>query len=320
MSEEPLVRLSDRERDLLRSACGEGSSPADWDDFNAAVCAAYVRVVRQLPRGVLEKIVSFGDIASEGYLVVRNLPIDKVLPPTPLRQTSAVLSEIPVATSVLLGIARTIGHPYTYRGEYDGSYLTSVLPTVDAVGSSSSHGAEDLPLHTETVHLYPYLPTAIGLLCLRSDPSRVARTTIVLARDLVARCSAQLLLELRAANFWVSVPQSFGMNRMAGGPTSVIEGPWDFPEIRLELSDMNPITPGADRALGEVRTVAASCRREVFLRAGDLLLIDNRKVLHGRNRFPARLDGTDRWLLRALVTTDLWPWREHLSQGGPALF
>ena len=39
---------------------------------------------------------------------------------------------------------------------------------------------------------------------------------------------------------------------------------------------------------------------------GDLLLFDNRRVLHARTPFTARLDGTDRWLRRLYVVPDLW--------------
>jgi hypothetical protein len=43
----------------------------------------------------------------------------------------------------------------------------------------------------------------------------------------------------------------------------------------------------------------------VVLEAGDLLVLDNTLVVHGRSPFPARFDGTDRWLQRAFVVADL---------------
>ena len=44
---------------------------------------------------------------------------------------------------------------------------------------------------------------------------------------------------------------------------------------------------------------------EVVLRPGDVLFIDNYRVVHGRKPFKARYDGTDRWLKRIGVTRDL---------------
>jgi L-asparagine oxygenase len=43
----------------------------------------------------------------------------------------------------------------------------------------------------------------------------------------------------------------------------------------------------------------------VTLRAGDLLVIDNAVAVHGRSSFPARFDGTDRWIQRTFVVPDL---------------
>jgi alpha-ketoglutarate-dependent taurine dioxygenase len=45
----------------------------------------------------------------------------------------------------------------------------------------------------------------------------------------------------------------------------------------------------------------------VVLEPGDLLVIDNDIVVHGRSPFVARFDGTDRWLQRAFVVEDLAP-------------
>jgi alpha-ketoglutarate-dependent taurine dioxygenase len=45
--------------------------------------------------------------------------------------------------------------------------------------------------------------------------------------------------------------------------------------------------------------------RKVVLQAGDVLVIDNERAVHGRTPFVPRYDGTDRWLKRALVVTSL---------------
>ena len=42
-----------------------------------------------------------------------------------------------------------------------------------------------------------------------------------------------------------------------------------------------------------------------MLDAGDLLVIDNRRAVHGRSKFRARFDGTDRWLQRTFVVDEL---------------
>src|SRR5262249_56017462 len=53
----------------------------------------------------------------------------------------------------------------------------------------------------------------------------------------------------------------------------------------------------------------------VVLRPGDLLIVDNRKAVHGRTGFRPRYDGTDRWLRRCFVVSDI---RASLASRYPA--
>ncbi len=56
-----------------------------------------------------------------------------------------------------------------------------------------------------------------------------------------------------------------------------------------------------------VRSAIAEVETSVVLEPGDLLVVDNNVAVHGRSPFSARFDGTDRWLQRAFVVTDLAP-------------
>lgn len=41
------------------------------------------------------------------------------------------------------------------------------------------------------------------------------------------------------------------------------------------------------------------------IQPGEIIFLDNYKVVHGRNPFKARFDGTDRWLKRLNITRDI---------------
>ena len=68
---------------------------------------------------------------------------------------------------------------------------------------------------------------------------------------------------------------------------------------------------GIDTEAQDVLERLASAVREssksVVLGAGDLLVVDNHVAVHGRTPFVARFDGTDRWLQRTFVVSDLSP-------------
>lgn len=65
----------------------------------------------------------------------------------------------------------------------------------------------------------------------------------------------------------------------------------------IPLSD-DPAYRGAyERLTAELDRVSVAVRLE----SGDVLVIDNDVVVHGREPFPPRYDGTDRWLRRASV-------------------
>jgi alpha-ketoglutarate-dependent taurine dioxygenase len=44
---------------------------------------------------------------------------------------------------------------------------------------------------------------------------------------------------------------------------------------------------------------------DIALGSGDLLIIDNLQAVHGRRPFKARYDGSDRWLRRINITSNL---------------
>jgi L-asparagine oxygenase len=282
-------------------------------DFSRILREVYPRIIRHVPDCVLSEMGSLREVEARGYALIRNLPVDNQVPPTPTAQTGNILDVLPIASALLLCASRLLGEPYTWSGEHDGSYLTSVLPTLAEAASPSSHGAAALPLHTEAVHLAPYMPDYVALYCVRPDPDGEVRTVLAEGRKALAGCTPEAIELLRLPQFWARAPKSFNRNTMTCGPISVVSGPLSHPEVKYESIDMVALNQDAAAALAEFGRELAASTVEVQLSAGDLLIFDNRKIAHGRTAFTPRLDGTDRWLLRSLITADLWSVRQHLS-------
>jgi hypothetical protein len=98
-------------------------------------------------------------------------------------------------------------------------------------------------------------------------------------------------------------------------PIAVLFGDRKAPYLRLDPFFMETAAEDsmAWRALAAVVASIGASMQEVVLEAGDILMIDNYKVVHGRQPFKANYDGRDRWLKRINVTRDLRKSRAHRS-------
>jgi hypothetical protein len=63
--------------------------------------------------------------------------------------------------------------------------------------------------------------------------------------------------------------------------------------------------PRAEQALARAVEAIEDNLMDIVLEPGDVLILDNFRVVHGRRAFYPRYDGRDRWLKRINVTRDL---------------
>jgi hypothetical protein len=87
----------------------------------------------------------------------------------------------------------------------------------------------------------------------------------------------------------------------------VLSGATDAPTLVFDADLMVGIDAIADDALRALSAAIAEHHVAIALEAGDLLVVDNTVAVHGRSPFRPRFDGTDRWLQRAFVVSDLAP-------------
>ena len=87
-------------------------------------------------------------------------------------------------------------------------------------------------------------------------------------------------------------------------PMAVLSGSWRRPVVRWHGS-VRGTDEVAVRVAHAFADAAARVVLDVRLAAGDLLAFSNERCLHGRDRFGARLDGADRWLLRGYAVRDV---------------
>jgi L-asparagine oxygenase len=90
-------------------------------------------------------------------------------------------------------------------------------------------------------------------------------------------------------------------------PVSIIGEADGMLTFTYDATVMKPNDYLARLVLEELEDAIKKCTKEIVLKTGDLLVIDNRKTIHGRKPFQARYDGTDRWVQRVLVRKELPP-------------
>jgi hypothetical protein len=142
--------------------------------------------------------------------------------------------------------------------------------------------------------------------------------------DIVPKLSNEAISILQKKWFTTQIDQSF---RSDGQPDVHIHTPilektntdWMVWKITYDSWFMKAVGDGSDesrsqaeRALQEMRDAVNSSTKEVVLKTGDLLVINNDCTVHGRKPFQPRYDGTDRWVQRMLVIRDMPP-SEHID-------
>ena len=279
----------------------------------------------QLPVEQLELILDFGrHVDMPGVALIGNLPADPVLPPTPSNGGPCAGKPSYVAEGVLLGLSGLLGEPVSFRTEKDGRIVHDVIPTETGARTQTSQGsAVFLNFHNDIVHdargRYDISnPDFLVLTCLRADPDGEAKTSYADARDIVAALDAEVVETLRSPLFRLNAPGGYTRMYAEGRevlsePVPLLDGPEHAPEIYVAANGVRMLSPAAQHAFDELQRVCRDPRvgQVVTLEPGQALLINNRKGVHSRSPFPARYDGTDRWLQRTYIRRSLWNIRDQ---------
>lgn len=278
------------------------TGPVDSAAF--VLAAGYAR--RQLPAEIHDALIDLVDQSPRrGFLLLRNIDIGNI-PPTPSSPTSATSKDLH-SEFVLLSIARCLGQPIGYFPEHNGSLVQNIVPVrgTEAHQISTSSRVE-LQFHTETA-FHPYRPRYLLLLCLRGDPQ--AGTTIASVYDIVERLTPSDLAILRQSRFRTAVDESFlnGEPSGLGAARPILFGSESDLTFVYDADLMVGIDSEAQDVLERLASVVQDVSGSVVLDAGDLLVVDNNVAVHGRTPFQARFDGTDRWIQRTFVVSDLSP-------------
>ena len=198
---------------------------------------------------LLRKLQAFRDDSDGvGYLLLRAIPVDEPVCPTPSGLRTNEIELAPISERLLLAEASVLGEVISYEGEGEGALIHDVCPVRDHAESHSSMGSQEpLDIHTELVNLIPFEPLYVCLYCVRTSEETVARTQLLPLTTVVGCLPGRSVEALRRPEFGVSPPYSF--TESASVPAiSILSGFGKFERLAVELQSMHPITEGAAKS------------------------------------------------------------------------
>src|SRR4029079_5354528 len=207
----------------------------------------------ELPKRIRRALVEFAQKGNvDGALLMRGLPRDPVVPPTPARSGERARKATHASELWLCAMASALGEPVGYLQEKQGSIFQDVFPTPGNADKLSSESSSILlDFHTE-IAFHPFMPEYLLLYGLRQDPDKQARTIFSSVRGFFHLLPPGDRDALFCNLFRTGVDYSFGnVDELKGaGPlVSILYGDRLDPFLRYDLDLMVGQTPEAQHAL-----------------------------------------------------------------------
>ena len=232
--------------------------------------------------------------------LIRGLPLDEPPPPTPRRHRDASSAQTFVAEAVITAVASAMGTVYTLAGKANLRHIDDIFAVAGDEQKQLSSNQVFLEWHVED-GFHRARADYVALYCLRGDEG----VATLLAPERLLRLSGEHRRVLREPRFRIWSDATFteaGLGTQQAVP--LLCGGEHRPELVFDV----PYTECADEearcAFMALRAEIARTHFAVSLAAGDLLLFDNRRVVHARSEYRPRPDGDNRWLKRALILRD----------------
>jgi Fe(II)/alpha-ketoglutarate-dependent arginine beta-hydroxylase len=265
-------------------------------------------IANKLPGSIVKKLNDFRYSEDHnGTFMLRGFYIDdEEIGATPF-MTSKELDESSALREgfMLMLLVSLLGDAMAWSSQRNGALINNILPVKgDETEQLSTGSLADLDWHTEEA-FHPFRADYLTLMCLR-NPDRIP-TLIGSVKDVeVDPLTKKILFESR---FIFGTDNNFknGAAAKSIDPEPVFFGNFDTPYVKIDPAFMQTL-PGdkaAETALAMITEQFSNALTEIVLLQGDVLFIDNYRVVHGRKGFQPRFDGTDRWLKRVNITTDL---------------
>ena len=301
-----VLELTNEERSQIEAAF-DGLPPINGYSWEEELITEVELRSRRLPDRLARRLIHFRKRSNDhGMLLIRNLPIDHILPPTPddgevSREKTSYLSEY-----ILLATMLHLGEPIAYADEKNGALIQNICPVSGKEEAQENCGSAYLEFHTEDA-FHPHRPDFLGLLCLKPDHDHIAATAAASIRRALSLVPSKVQAILRQPVYHIRLSSSFASDpkqTIFSECLPVLSGDVLEPDLSVDFYGMEAITSSGQLALKILEEALLKVTVEYRLMTGDLMIIDNRVAAHARTAFRPRYDGQDRWLQRLFVVQD----------------
>lgn len=218
---------------------------------------------------------------------------------TPIYANDSRLREIDTLLKIR---SMRFGRVYGFEQEQNGATVQNLFPIrsqeTEQISSSSKTVLE---MHTETA-FHPWRAQVFALLCVRDDPN--AGTTYAELADILDNLDERVIDHLHQPVFATRLDASF---QTLGQVDKSIRTPILFDGATSMTYDrhlMTGLNEAAQSSLNEFTRAVEKSTKTIYLKAGEVAIINNLTVVHGRTPFSPRYDGTDRWLKRVMLSNN----------------
>lgn len=262
-----------------------------------------LEVTPHLPLRLRRHVVEYRRYAPHGDVVLLRglLPDNVTFPPTATAPWMPPEGTAQGAALLLTSVTVMLGEPFNYSTLYDGRIVQNMVPVRKMEFTQTSQSSTGmLDWHCEDSFREDRCDYA-GLLSLRGDPSAASKYAQV--KDV--QLPPDLVATLREPRFHVRPDPAHVLDgEVSMRPLAIISGSEAAPEIAYDTHHLEPIDDSDVEAATALRELGVGLDKVAIshvMQSGDLLLFDNKRVVHARTPFAARFDGTDRWLMRTMI-------------------
>ncbi|MFC9243121.1 TauD/TfdA family dioxygenase [Streptomyces sp. NPDC057136] len=254
---------------------------------------------------------------ADGLFVLRGLDVDdRAVGSTPASWAGAGDSGAVYDITLLL-LATAMGNPIAWEGQQNGRFVHNIVPSpgheTEQTGASST---VLLSPHTEDA-FHPGRAHLLMLGCMRNHDN-IATTAASIRKVQLADEDIEILsrpaLPILPDDAYA---EAQGYADEAPPAVPALFASEDGMTLRFDPA-YTPVEEADETYRAAYQRLEAELARvsvSVSLNPGEVLVVDNDLVVHGRVPFQARYDGTDRWLKRASVRVPGRPTRPLAEAG-----